>query len=53
MTVYAGLAAPSRCWRWRPALVIAGYGQGLVMSPLFGVVLSEVPPDSAGAAAAC
>jgi MFS family permease len=31
-----------------PAMVIAGTGQGLVMSPLFGVVLSEVPPASAG-----
>ena len=31
-----------------PAMVIAGTGQGLVMSPLFGVVLSEVPPTSAG-----
>ena len=31
-----------------PAMVIAGTGQGLVMSPLFGVVLSEVPPNSAG-----
>jgi MFS family permease len=27
-----------------PGLAIAGIGQGLVMSPLFGVVLSEVPP---------
>jgi EmrB/QacA subfamily drug resistance transporter len=32
-----------------PGLAIAGLGQGLVMSPLFGVVLSEVPPASAGA----
>jgi EmrB/QacA subfamily drug resistance transporter len=32
-----------------PGLAIAGFGQGLVMSPLFGVVLSEVPPASAGA----
>jgi EmrB/QacA subfamily drug resistance transporter len=32
-----------------PGLAIAGLGQGLVMSPLFGVVLSEVPPSEAGA----
>ncbi len=32
-----------------PGLAIAGLGQGLVMSPLFGVVLSEVPPTAAGA----
>jgi MFS family permease len=32
-----------------PGMVVAGAGQGLVMSPLFGVVLSEVPPASAGA----
>jgi EmrB/QacA subfamily drug resistance transporter len=32
-----------------PGMVIAGAGQGLVMSPLFGVVLSEVPPAVAGA----
>jgi hypothetical protein len=31
-------------------MAVAGFGQGLVMSPLFGVVLSEVPPASAGAA---
>jgi MFS family permease len=33
-----------------PGMVVAGLGQGLVMSPLFGLVLSEVPPASAGAA---
>jgi MFS family permease len=33
-----------------PGLVVAGFGQGLVMSPLFRVVLSEVPPGEAGAA---
>ncbi|HEY2285072.1 MAG TPA: MFS transporter [Streptosporangiaceae bacterium] len=33
-----------------PGMAVAGLGQGLVMSPLFGVVLSEVPPASAGAA---
>jgi hypothetical protein len=34
-----------------PGLAVAGLGQGLVMSPLFGVVLSEVPPAVAGAGA--
>ena len=33
-----------------PGMAVTGLGQGLVMSPLFGVVLSEVPPASAGAA---
>jgi MFS family permease len=32
-----------------PGLAVAGLGQGLVMSPLFGVVLSQVPPAVAGA----
>ena len=32
-----------------PGLVVAGVGQGLLMSPLFGVVLSQVPPAAAGA----
>ncbi len=31
-----------------PGMAIAGAGQGLVMSPLMGVVLSDVPPASAG-----
>ncbi len=31
-----------------PGMVVAGFGQGLVMSPLFGVVLSGVPPARAG-----
>jgi EmrB/QacA subfamily drug resistance transporter len=31
-----------------PGLAIAGFGQGLLMSPLFGVVLSQVPPAAAG-----
>ncbi len=34
-----------------PGLAVAGLGQGLVMSPLFGVVLSEVAPAVAGAGA--
>ncbi len=38
---------------WRPGLAVAGLGQGLVMSPLFGIVLSEVPPPWPGPAAAC
>ena len=36
-----------------PGLAVAGLGQGLVMSPLFGIVLSDVPPAVAGAGAAC
>ena len=32
-----------------PGMLIAGFGQGLLMSPLFGVVLSDVPPTAAGA----
>ena len=32
-----------------PGMAVAGLGQGLVMSPLFGIVLSEVPPAVAGA----
>jgi len=32
-----------------PGMVVAGFGQGLVMSPLFGLALSEVPPAVAGA----
>ncbi|HEY2508425.1 MAG TPA: MFS transporter [Streptosporangiaceae bacterium] len=32
-----------------PGLAVAGFGQGLVMSPLFGIVLSQVPPAVAGA----
>ncbi len=31
-----------------PAMLVAGFGQGLVMSPLFGVVLAGVPPARAG-----
>jgi len=34
-----------------PGLAVAGLGQGLVMSPLFGIVLAEVPPAVAGAGA--
>jgi EmrB/QacA subfamily drug resistance transporter len=32
-----------------PGMVVAGFGQGLLMSPLYGVALSEVPPAAAGA----
>ena len=32
-----------------PSLALMGMGQGLVMSPLIRVVLSEVPPEVAGA----
>ena len=34
-------------------LIIFGYGQGLVMAPLSGAVLSTVKPASAGSAPAC
>ncbi|MGH3272977.1 MAG: MFS transporter [Streptosporangiaceae bacterium] len=33
-----------------PGMVVAGLGQGLVMIPVIGIVLSEVPPAFAGAA---
>jgi EmrB/QacA subfamily drug resistance transporter len=48
VTVYLGWPGLS-VLALAPGLAIAGFGQGLVMSPLFGVVLSEVPPASAGA----
>jgi MFS family permease len=31
-----------------PAMVVAGFGQGLVLSPLFGFVLAGVPAERAG-----
>jgi MFS family permease len=31
-----------------PGLLVAGFGQGLVMSPVFGLVLSQVPLELAG-----
>jgi MFS family permease len=31
-----------------PALLVTGLGQGCIMSPLMGVVLSDVPPHAAG-----
>jgi MFS family permease len=31
-----------------PPVLLAGLGQGLIMSPLMGVVLSDVPPERAG-----
>jgi hypothetical protein len=49
VTVYLTWPGVSLAWL-APGMLVAGYGQGLVMSPLFGVVLSEVPPASAGAA---
>jgi EmrB/QacA subfamily drug resistance transporter len=48
VTVYLGWPGLSVLWL-APGLAIAGLGQGLVMSPLFGIVLSEVPPAVAGA----
>jgi EmrB/QacA subfamily drug resistance transporter len=47
--VLAGWPHVSLLWL-APGMAVAGLGQGLVMSPLFGVVLSEVPRASAGAA---
>ncbi|MCU1602603.1 MAG: putative transport protein, partial [Frankiales bacterium] len=43
----AGLAAAALA----PGLLIAGTGQALVMSPLIGVVLADVPAHAAGAGA--
>ena len=34
--------------RLAPAMLVAGLGQGLVMMPLFGVVLRTVPVSQAG-----
>jgi MFS family permease len=48
VTVYLGWPGLPVAWL-APGLAVAGLGQGLVMSPLFGVVLSEVPPAVAGA----
>src|SRR6266704_3374260 len=39
---------PGALWM-APGMLVLGIGQGLIMSPLFGVVLSEVPPRKAGA----
>jgi MFS family permease len=35
-------------WNLAPAMAVAGFGQGLVLSPLFGLVLSGVPANRAG-----
>jgi len=35
-------------WRLAIPMLIAGFGSGLVMVPLIGVVLSQVPPAQAG-----
>jgi MFS family permease len=43
----AALQAPS-AWLLALVLTIFGYGQGLVMAPLSGAVLSTVKPSSAG-----
>ena len=48
VTVYLGWPGLPVGWL-APGLAVAGLGQGLVMSPLFGIVLSEVPPAVAGA----
>jgi len=31
-----------------PSMVVAGFGQGLIVAPLFGFVLSGIPPERAG-----
>jgi len=46
----AWFEAPAAAWLVLE-LAIFGYGQGLVMAPLSGAVLSTVPPASAGAGA--
>lgn len=38
---------PGALWM-APGMLVLGVGQGLIMSPLFGTVLSEVPPHKAG-----
>ena len=55
---YAGLlAAVAADWPHlpllavTPALVVAGFGQGLVVSPLLRTILSDVPAERAGAGA--
>jgi MFS family permease len=35
-------------WVLAPGMLVAGFGQGLVMSPIFRVVLSQVPAERAG-----
>ena len=37
-------------WEFIPGLLITGLGMGLVMSPIFSVVLSDVDPKNAGSA---
>ncbi|MFZ0664416.1 MAG: MFS transporter [Acidimicrobiales bacterium] len=38
-------------WQAVPVLLVAGFGQGLVVSPLFRTILADVPADRAGAGA--
>lgn len=35
-------------WQLLPAMAVIGFGQGLVMTPLFRVVLADVPAERAG-----
>ncbi|MGI9092404.1 MAG: MFS transporter [Mycobacteriales bacterium] len=35
-------------WSLAPGMIVAGFGQGLIMSPLFRVVLGGVPAERAG-----
>jgi hypothetical protein len=53
---YVGLAATVALrwddglgpWWLAPSMLVAGLGQGLVMSPVVGIVLAQVPLESAG-----
>jgi MFS family permease len=38
-------------WAAIPVLLVAGFGQGLVVSPLFRTILADVPAERAGAGA--
>ncbi|MDI5982735.1 MFS transporter [Amycolatopsis magusensis] len=49
--VTVGRAAPDlSVWQLTPALLAGGIGMGMVVTPLFDFVLSEVPPEQAGSA---
>jgi EmrB/QacA subfamily drug resistance transporter len=49
LALTVGLATSPSVWLLALPLMLLGYGQGLVMAPLSGAVLSTVPPASAGA----
>jgi MFS family permease len=49
VAVTAGLTWPHvSAWTLAPSFVLVGLAQGLLASPMFGVILSEVPVESAG-----